>query len=208
MIASSRSSTSSGSFPMTEGTIEEALSVAVASLRKRNRQFALVGGLAVSVRAEVRFTRDVDLAVAVADDKDAEALVRDLRTDAFTVAASVAHDIKKRLSTVRLVVRGVKVDLLFASCGIEPEIVDKASLVGVLSAGAIPVATAEDLLAMKILSMTDRRLQDRIDAEKLLRVRSELRLDEVRARLELITQRGFDRNQDLGAKLDGLLLAR
>lgn len=190
---------------MTEATIEEALSAAVASLRKRQRRFALVGGLAVSIRAEVRFTRDVDLAVAVVDDKDAEALVRELGADGFTVAATVEHDVKKRLSTVRLVVRGVKVDLLFASCGIEPEIVSQASLVTVLSAGEIPVASAEDLLAMKILSMTDRRLQDRIDAEKLVRVGGALRLDDVRARLDLIKQRGFDRNQDLLAKLDLIL---
>jgi hypothetical protein len=193
---------------MSEATLEEALATAVASLRKRNRHFALVGGLAVSVRAEVRFTRDVDLAVSVMDDKDAEALVRELRSDGFTVAATVEHDVKKRLSTVRLLVRGVKVDLLFASCGIEPEIVGHASSVPVLSAGSIPVASAEDLLAMKVLSMTDRRLQDRIDAENLLRVRAELRLEDVRARLELIRQRGFDRNQDLAAKLEQLLHAR
>jgi len=34
--------------------------------------------LAVSVRTEPRLTRDADLAVLVADDRDAEALVRDL----------------------------------------------------------------------------------------------------------------------------------
>jgi hypothetical protein len=46
-----------------------------ASLRPRGKRFALVGGLAVSVRAEVRFTRDVDLAVAVSSDAEAESLV-------------------------------------------------------------------------------------------------------------------------------------
>lgn len=193
---------------MTEATLEEALSAAVTSLQKRRRHFALVGGLAVSVRGEVRFTRDVDLAVAVVDDRDAEALVRDLRDDGFAIAATVEHDTKKRLSTVRLVIRGVKVDLLFASCGIEPEIVADATAVDVLSVGSIPVARAEDLLAMKVLSMTDRRLQDRIDAEKMLRVRSDISLDHVRARLALIKARGFDRDQDLAQKLDGLLNAR
>ena len=190
---------------MTETTIEDALAAAVASLRKRNRRFALVGGLAVSVRAEVRFTRDVDLAVAVTDDRDAEALVRDLRTDGFTVAATVEHDERKRLSTARLVVRGVKVDLLFASSGIEHEIVEGATDVAVLTVGAIPVARAEDLLAMKVLSMTDRRLQDRIDAEKILRVCDHLELARVRAQLALATERGFHRNQDLNAKLEALL---
>ena len=35
-------------------------------------KWALIGGLAVAVRAEPRFTRDVDLAVTVADDREAE----------------------------------------------------------------------------------------------------------------------------------------
>lgn len=40
--------------------------------------FALVGGLAVSARTEPRFTRDADLAVALASDAEAEALIREL----------------------------------------------------------------------------------------------------------------------------------
>ena len=60
-------------------------------------------------------------------------------------------------------------------------------------------------MPMKVLSMTDRRLQDRIDAQRLVAVRSDIRLDIVRSRLELITLRGFHRNQDLSAKLDSLL---
>ena len=43
-------------------------------LRELGRPFALVGGLAVSLRAEVRFTRDVDLAI----DLDLEAVRADL----------------------------------------------------------------------------------------------------------------------------------
>jgi hypothetical protein len=39
---------------------------------------ALVGGLAVSARTEPRFTRDADLAVAVASDAEAESLIRAL----------------------------------------------------------------------------------------------------------------------------------
>jgi hypothetical protein len=37
--------------------------------------FALVGGLAVAARAEPRFTRDVDLVLAIERDVDAEHLV-------------------------------------------------------------------------------------------------------------------------------------
>jgi hypothetical protein len=52
---------------------ELALRGICAELTERGRNFALVGGLAVSIRAEVRFTRDVDIAVSVENDEDAEA---------------------------------------------------------------------------------------------------------------------------------------
>ena len=48
-------------------------------LDQKGTGWALVGGIAVSVRAEPRFTRDVDLAVAVESDREAERLVGDLR---------------------------------------------------------------------------------------------------------------------------------
>jgi len=173
-------------------------------LKERHKCFALVGGLAVSARGEVRFTRDVDLAVAVSDDDDAERLVYDLHKAGYRPIASVEHESIARLSTVRLMSpQGVKVDLLFASCGIEQEIVARATFVDLPSIGVIPVARAEDLVAMKVLSMTDRRLQDRIDAMHLLDL-AELDLDHVREALRVIRERGYDRGQDLEAKLASL----
>ena len=108
---------------MTEATAPElALAAIVRSLSDRSKRFALVGGLAVSVRAEVRFTRDVDVVVAVLDDAEAEHLVYQLRTEGYTAVATVEHETQRRLSTVRLrSPSGVTVDLLFASSGIEPE---------------------------------------------------------------------------------------
>jgi hypothetical protein len=61
------------------------------------------------------------------------------------------------------------------------------------------------LLAMKILSMTDIRLQDRLDAQRLLQLVPNLDLDVVRDHLARITQRGFHRDQDLVAKLESVL---
>ena len=56
---------------------------------------------------------------------------------------------------------------------------------------------------MKILSMTDRRLQDRIDARALLENNPGTDLDRVRLRLRQIRERGFDRGEDLAVgKLD------
>jgi predicted nucleotidyltransferase len=191
---------------MTEPVVLEALAAAARALRRRQERFALVGGLAVSIHGEVRFTRDVDLAVAVADDDAAEHLVYGLRAEGYEPFASVEHGERDRLSTVRLLSSlGVKIDLLFASSGIEAEAVARAVQIDIPGIGPLPVACAEELVAMKILSMTHRRLQDRIDAQRLLQHTHGLDIDRVRENLKLIRQRGYDRGEDLDAKLASLL---
>lgn len=188
------------------GSVEHALAAAISSLMQAKRRFALVGGLAVSVRSEVRFTRDVDIAVQVQGDADAESLVFELKAAGYQPIASVENEERHRLSTIRLLSPwGVKVDLLFASCGIETEIVERATTVALPHAGDVPVAEAEELLAMKVLSMTDRRLQDRIDALRLVSCNPRLDLVRVRQNLQTIRDRGFDRGEDLEAKLVGVL---
>jgi Nucleotidyl transferase AbiEii toxin, Type IV TA system len=176
------------------------------TLRQECRGFALVGGLAVSLRTEVRFTSDADLVVAVADDKDAEALVFAMRQAGYEPFKIVEHELQHRLATARLESgEGNVVDLLFASSGIEPEIVERAENLELPEVGTIAVARAEELLAMKLLSMTPKRLQDRIDAQNLIRFHPDLDLEAVRDNLRLITARGYHRDRDLAARLDEVL---
>lgn len=177
-------------------------------LRETGTPFALVGGLAVSVRAEIRFTRDVDLAISVSADSEVEALVVRLRGGGYVPRAVVEQEAVGRIATVRLVGGdGVTVDLLAASSGIEPEVVASASDVDIPPIGAIPVARAEELFALKILAAAPRRRQDEIDLESLLRVNPSLELDRVRELLRLITGRGYHRGEDLPAKLAAILAA-
>jgi predicted nucleotidyltransferase len=192
---------------MTEPDPQAALHEMAVELWRLGKPFALVGGLAVSVRAEVRFTRDVDLAIVVSGDAEFQELVFALRARGYTAGTVVEHEERKRLATVRLRSRSeVTVDLLAASCGIEQEVVARATSVqfGGLD---VPVARAEELLAMKVLSMTERRLQDRIDAQSLLLTNESLDLDAVRDDLERIRERQYHRGQDLLAKLRDLLAA-
>lgn len=49
--------------------LESTIRLVADALRELDRRWALVGGLAVSARAEPRFTRDIDLAVVVEDDR-------------------------------------------------------------------------------------------------------------------------------------------
>ena len=60
---------------------------------------------------------------------------------------------------------------------------------------------------MKILSMTETRLQDRLDAQRLVQFVPDLDLGVVRSYLARITQRGFHRDQDLASKLESVLAA-
>jgi hypothetical protein len=56
------------------------------------------------------------------------------------------------------------VDLLFASCGIEPEIAEGAETLEVLPKLLLPVASTGHLIAMKLLSRDDdTRPNDRAD---------------------------------------------
>jgi len=77
---------------------------------------------------EPRTTRDVDIVVAVSGDADAEAVVFALQSRGYQLLLALEQTAVGRLSTVRLSTpgassRGVVVDLLFASSGIEPEII-------------------------------------------------------------------------------------
>jgi hypothetical protein len=192
---------------MTEvATLERALARAVGLLDQLGRAFALVGGLAVSAHGLVRFTRDVDLAVAVVDDVDAEQVVRRFREAGYRIAAIVEQEGTGRLATVRLVDSdGVKVDLLFASSGLEPDIAEHAVALEVPGVGLLPVAVREDLIATKILSMAPRRLQDRLDLQHLLLLGDTVDLTRVRSNLALISSRGFDRGEALEDKLLAVL---
>ncbi len=92
-----------------------------------------------------------------------------------------------RLSTARLrAPEGVVVDLLFASTGIEAEIAMRAEPMTLPEIGTVPVARAEELLAMKVLSMRDARLQDRLDAQRLVET-GDIDMDVVRSDLRIFS---------------------
>jgi hypothetical protein len=135
--------------------------------------WALVGGLAVSVRVEPRFTRDIDLAVAVADDRAAEQLVADLTAAGFRLRLTLEQQALGRLAAVRLLPpgepeQGIVVDLLFTSSGIEPRICHEAERVEVVPGLVVPVARSGHLVAMKLLALAPDRPQDAADLRRLI----------------------------------------
>jgi len=163
--------------------------------------WALVGGLAVSARSEPRTTRDVDVAIAVNQDAEAERLVFRLGELGYRSVAVVEQRATGRLATARLRVPGetmLLLDVLFASSGIEPEIARDAEVIEILPGLSIPVARVGHLLAMKLLARDDRRRpQDADDIRSLLAVADDVERARCGDSIALIVERGFARERDL-----------
>jgi len=183
--------------------LEKLLGQIATILQKQGQSWALIGGLAVSVRTEPRFTRDLDLAVAVSDDREAEALLHRLHRDNFRILATVEQDATHRLATARLAPiedhpLGLMLDLLFASSGIEPEICREAESLEVFPSVFVPVARIHHLIALKILARDDRtRPQDVADLRQLMVAAQPSDLAIASEAAHLIEQRGFNRSRNL-----------
>lgn len=186
--------------------VEQLLRQLAQFFAESKRRWALVGGLAVSVRAQPRFTNDLDVAVSVLSDQDAEALIYALTNQGYRVLMCLEHEGASRLSTVRLLPpgqdeEGLIVDLLFASSGIEAELAESATELEVLPGLFVPVATLGHLLALKVLAMDDvNRPQDRIDILALLAEADEEEITRAQSAMALITSRGFNRSKNLSER--------
>jgi hypothetical protein len=164
----------------------------------------------VSARTEPRFTRDVDWAVAVQGDSEAETVVHSLVEAGYSIVMTVEQDATRRLATVCLLPpneppNGVVADFLFASSGIEPELVVAADVIEILPSFTVPVAKVGHLIALKVLSSAPNRPQDTIDLHALASAAVPSDLVLAREALTLIEARGFDRGKDLLVRLQGKL---
>lgn len=179
--------------------VTEAAARAAADLDDLGARFALVGGLAVSVWGEPRYTRDVDLAVGVDLDQEAERIVRELSARGYEIVTVIEQTRTDRLATARLrraADRSVFIDLLFASSGIERELAAAAVRVD-----DVPVGSVGHLLALKVLSESERRLQDRLDIQQLAKVATDEDWRTAEAMVRLIKERGFHRGRALRTRL-------
>jgi hypothetical protein len=178
-------------------------------------RWAAIGGLAVAARAEPRTTRDLDVAIAVAGDRDAEKIILALRGRGYReipVGAVMEQKDVGRLATVRLLVpegegedgeeEGLIADLLFASSGVEPEIVAAAERMMLMQGVAVPVVRSGHLFALKVLAGRAKDLQD---CQFLWRCMRPEDFQEARETLELIAERGFHRGKNLNAEFARIL---
>ena len=146
----------------------------------------------------------------MATDAEAEALIHSLRAHDYGIEAVVEQEAVGRLATVRLIPsrepQAPVVDLLFASSGIEAEVVADAEPIDLLPQLRMGVARTGHLIALKVLSRDDvRRPQDIADLRALLAVASPAELERARKSLSLIAARGYHRGRDLALEIDRLL---
>ena len=185
---------------------EKALTRLETDLRGVQIRWALIGGLAVSLRAEPRTTRDIDLAVVVSGDRQAEEIAKTLLFRGYREIDSggvLEQKDVNRLAGVRFLTPGteesaVGVDLLFASSGIESEIAAAAERLAILPGLYFPVARIGHLIALKVLAGRDK---DRADLRLLLAHAESLDLQMAREALVLIDRRGYHRGKDLMVEL-------
>lgn len=121
-------------------------------LETRGIPFALIGGLAVSLRGQPRMTVDVDL-VALTDPDRALEIVRELASTPFEPLFPGVEEVVRRSFILPLRHRstGIRVDLAIGMSGFEREAVGRATPV-TIGARDIPVVSVEDLLVMKALA--------------------------------------------------------
>lgn len=183
--------------------LELALRQTALRLEDETIDFAVVGALAVGARTVPRTTLDVDLAVCTADDSQAESLIGCLLAQGFRLNSLLEHEVTHKLVTARLVAPDTDtlVDLLFSCTGVEPEIVSAAELCEPYPGLTLRVAAVGHLMAMKVLSQSEDRLQDRVDLGHLRQVCTPAEAARATEACALIVERGYHRGRDLVQEL-------
>lgn len=156
-----------------DAPLSQTLTDAVAFLTEQGVEYALIGGLAASLRGQPRVTADVDIVIAT-DVRGALALVAVLDASPFAPLFKDVTDVVERAFILPLRHRstGIKVDLSIGLSGFEQQAVARAKSME-LAGRAVRVASPEDLLIMKVLAA---RPQDEQDIRGLVAAQAD-RLD-------------------------------
>jgi hypothetical protein len=153
--------------------LQQTLADIIKLLQREGIEYALIGGLAASLRGRPRVTADVDLVIA-ADVGRTIDLVGVLDTSEFKPLFDEVADVVQRALLLPLRHRstGVKVDLAIGLSGFEQLLISRAESLTFAGSTAM-VATAEDLVIMKVVAG---RPQDEQDISGIIAAQSD-RLD-------------------------------
>lgn len=143
-----------------EAALWPTLADAAHLLETRGIRFALIGGLAVSLRGQPRMTVDVDL-VILADIDQALQLAQELSSTPFEPLFPGVEEVVARsyILPLRHRVTGIRVDVAIGMSGFEQQAVVRATKVTIGDVH-VPVVAVEDLLVMKALAGRPQDEQD------------------------------------------------
>ena len=129
-------------------------------LRDEKIPFAVIGGIAVTVRGDPRFTAAVDVVVGIEVDRGIE-LLDATAASSFRALLPDAEEIltSAYILPLRHVETGIRVDVAIGLSGFERDMIERAEEIA-FEGVSVPVASAEDLLLMKVLAGRPRDLED------------------------------------------------
>jgi predicted nucleotidyltransferase len=178
--------------------IARALSDVAGALDAHEHRAAVIGGIAVIARGVRRVTRDIDVAIAGADQPTAS-LANELQRHGIVprIADAVAFAEQSQVLLMRHAATGVDIDVSRAWLPFEIEALAAASK-ELLAGVRIAVARPEDLIIFKAVAW---RPQDQQDIERLFALyEPELDLERVRRHVgELSEALEIDRVRELDA---------
>jgi predicted nucleotidyltransferase len=134
-------------------------------LGQYNIPYAVIGGIAVTILAQNRFTDDVDFTITL-DEKQAKILERHFRNDpSYKIHQLNFISLPNIPDMFRIFWKEIPVDLLVANTDFQKEIVMRAKTID-YEGQSVRVATPEDLIVLKLLA--DRPI-DRQDIDSLIK---------------------------------------
>ena len=179
--------------------LQTTLADVIRFLDQRQISYALIGGLAASLHGEPRVTADVDVVIG-AMVEDATSLLSDLEGSSFEPLFPGIEEVVRQAFILPLRHRqtGVRVDLSIGLSGFEQQLIERAESAEV-AGQSLRLATAEDLVVMKLLAGRPRDVQD---ATGIAMVRGG-QLDWVYC-LKTATELGAAVDQDLATQVEKL----
>lgn len=118
----------------------------------------LIGGIAVQIRGEPRFTSDIDICI-LSDLSDQERVI-DLITKNFTSLVDDPKDLAFTAQLLPIRIDQVSVDLSIGLTGFERQVIERAPFEVLAEKVKIRVATSEDLIIFKCLAARPKDIQD------------------------------------------------
>ena len=133
-------------------TIGEILAELATCFKQLGVRWYLFGGQAAIFHGVARLTADVDVTVELGSHSTDE-LIAALSTHGFELRTSKPSEFVTRTQVVPVVhtETRIPVDMVLAGPGLEERFLDRAEI-HVVEGASIPVASAEDIITMKMLS--------------------------------------------------------